>query len=76
MTFGNVKSSLDNIACGVQQGPMLGSILSTIYYYYYNYINYICNVSNILTFVLFADDTNMLTSNKDITNYKVKEIEN
>ena len=29
-------------------------------------MNDICNVSNIFTFVLFADDTSIFTSNKDI----------
>ena len=28
----------------------------------------VCNVSNILKIVLFADDTNIFTSNKDIAN--------
>ena len=53
--FGNVKSSLQNIVCGVPQGSILGPLLLVIY------MNDICNVSNILKFVLFADDTTIFT---------------
>ena len=59
MEFGNVKSSLENIVCGIPQG-ILGPVLFIIN------INYICNVSNILKFVLFANDTNIFTSKNDI----------
>ena len=56
--FGNVKSSLENIVCGVPHGSILGPLLIVIY------MNDICNVSNILKFVLFADDTTIFFSEK------------
>ena len=58
--LGNAKYSLENIVCGVPQGSILGPLLHIIY------INDICNVSNILKFILFADDSNIFTSKKDI----------
>ena len=60
--FGNAISSLENIACDIQHRSVLGPLLFIIY------INDISNVSNILKFVLFADDTNIFISNKDIAN--------
>ena len=60
MEFENAKSSLKNIACGVPQGSILGPLLLVIY------MNDICNVSNILTFVPFADDTTIFTSDKNV----------
>ena len=59
--FGNVKSSLENIVCGVPQGSMLGPLLFVIY------MNDTCNVWNIFRFVLFADDTTIVTSDKNMT---------
>ena len=59
--FGNAKCSLENIVCGVPQGSMLGPLLFVIY------MNDICSVSNILKFVLFADDTTILASDKNVT---------
>ena len=60
MEFGNVKSSLENIVCGVPRGSMLEPLLFVIY------VNDICNISNIFTFVLFADDTTIFTSDKNM----------
>ena len=49
-----------NIECGVPQGSILGPILFILY------INDICNVSDLVSFVLFADDTNMFCSDSNI----------
>lgn len=54
------KSDLLRITCGVPQGSVLGPKLFIMY------INDICNVSKLLHFVLFADDTNLLCSGKDL----------
>ena len=51
--FVNVKSNLLNMLCGVPQGSILGPKLFLID------INDLCNVSDLVTFILFADDTNI-----------------
>ena len=49
-----------NVLCGVPQGSILGPILFILY------INDMCNVSTLLKPILFADDTNLFYSGKDI----------
>jgi hypothetical protein len=56
----NVKSTLGNITCGVPQGSILGPILFLIY------INDIINASTKLSYVLFADDTNIFYADDNI----------
>ena len=54
------ESDFQTVLCGVPQGSILGPKLFILY------INDICNVSKILSFILFADDTNIFCSNNDL----------
>ena len=54
------NSDYMNVLCGVPQGSILGPILFILY------INDMCNVSTLLKPILFADDTNLFYSGKDI----------
>jgi len=58
--YNNCESELKDVVCGVPQGSILGPLLFIIY------VNDIINTSNILNFILFADDTTILYSHKDI----------
>ena len=53
------ESSLKQISCGVPQGSLLGPLLFIIY------INDFPNSSQILSFILFADDSNLFFSHRD-----------
>ena len=55
------KSDLKDIVCGVPQGSILGPYLFILY------VNDIIYTSNVLDFILFADDTTILYSHKDIS---------
>ena len=57
----NCKSDLKDIVCGVPQGSILGPLLFILY------VNDIIHTSNVLDFILFADDTTILYSHKDIS---------
>jgi hypothetical protein len=58
------KSKINTISCGVPQGSILGPLLFIIY------INDIANCSQKLKFLLFADDTNIIYSEKYISDLK------
>ena len=53
VSIDDVNSPISNINCGVPKGSILGPLLFLIY------VNDIVNSSTILSFVLFADDTNV-----------------
>ena len=55
MQFNGMKSGLQNVTCGVQQGSILGSKLLLLY------ITDICHVSNMFDIILYADDTNVFS---------------
>ena len=62
ISFNNCTSNLQSIECGVPQGSILGPLLFILY------VNDITHTSSIVDFILFADDTTILFSDKNIVN--------
>ena len=58
--MGNTVSSEQTMTCGIPQGSSLGPVLFLIY------INDLPNCSSTLTFRIFADDTNVFASARDL----------
>ena len=58
--FNDCFSASKNISCGVPQGSILGPLFFLLY------INDIANVSKLVDLILFADDTSIFFSHKDI----------
>ena len=56
---GSTSGHLD-ISCGVQQGSFLGPLLFLMY------VNDLPSVSKVLSFIVFADDTNIFYSSSDL----------
>ena len=57
---GDIKTSYEDIICGVPQGSILGPLLFIIY------VNDLSDVSKILEPIMFADDTNLFFTHKNI----------
>ena len=68
VSIGNIHvvSHKRPISCGVPQGSVLGPLLFLIY------LNDITNCSNLFDFYMFADDTNLLYSDKSLKTLESK----
>ena len=60
VTYNGFKSNNSEIKCGVPQGSILGPLLFLLY------INDLASVSEACFSILFADDSNMFISGKDV----------
>ena len=60
VSIDNVNSKLLTSKCGVPQGSILGPLLFSIY------VNDMCNISELLNFIMFADDTSVFMSHRDL----------
>ena len=75
VSIGNVKSDYKNISCGVPQGSVLGPLLFLLY------INDLKECLHLLDAHLFADDTNLFYSGKNLkdlettVNSELKEVQ-
>ena len=61
VNFKDTFSQRSTVKCGVSQGSILGPILVLLY------INDTLNSSTLSKFILFADDTNIIYSDKTLT---------
>ena len=61
ITYGEKQTNIETITCGVPQGSILGSLLFLIF------VNDLHKVTKYLDPIMFADDTNLFYSHKNIT---------
>ena len=61
VVYDGIKSDIYNVTCGVPQGSILDPLLFILN------MNDICNVSELLFTILYADDTCVFLSGKDLT---------
>ena len=73
VSLNGYNSQMLNIKCGVPQGSLLGPLLFLVY------INDFCRSSDVLSFILFADDSNLFFSHNNpltLVNTINSELEN
>ena len=60
ITYGDKETNIETITCGVPQGSILGPLLFLIF------VNYLHKVTKYLDPIMFADNTNLLYTHKNI----------